>query len=100
MRGIQSLLRNPYFRFAMKKDPEVLSGECPKSFFDIKMNDIDGQLIDFSTLKGSKAYLCVNVASKWGLTKRDYEQLVAMDNDLRDKGLRIMGFPCNQFGAQ
>ena len=23
-----------------------------------------------------------------------------MDNDLRDKGLRIMGFPCNQFGAQ
>lgn len=45
--------------------------------------------------------LIVNVASNCGYTKRNYEQLVELDEKYRDsKGLRILAFPCNQFGKQ
>ena len=47
-----------------------------------------------------KAYLFVNVASKWGLTDRDYKQLVQMHKELKADGFEIMAFPCNQFGGQ
>jgi glutathione peroxidase len=47
-----------------------------------------------------KAYLFVNVASKWGLTDRDYKQLVQIHKDWKDKGLEILAFPCNQFMGQ
>ena len=41
--------------------------EC-QSFFKFKVKDIQGQLIDFSTYKGKKVILVVNVASKCRLT--------------------------------
>ncbi|MBU6207416.1 MAG: glutathione peroxidase [Alphaproteobacteria bacterium] len=43
--------------------------------------------------------LIVNVASKCGLTPQ-YEGLEKLYEDYKDKGLTILGFPCNQFGAQ
>jgi len=43
--------------------------------------------------------LIVNVASKYGLTPQ-YEGLEALHRDKKDKGLQILGFPCNQFGGQ
>ena len=44
--------------------------------------------------------MIVNVASKWGLTQRNYTQLVQIHNEFKDKGFEIIGFPCNQFGNQ
>ena len=40
---------------------------------------------------------CLVVA---GLTPRHYKELVALHNELHPRGLRILGFPCNQFGQQ
>ena len=46
-----------------------------------------------------KVVLAVNVASKCGLTPQ-YEGLEKLYEELQDKGLVVVGFPCNQFGAQ
>ena len=43
--------------------------------------------------------LIVNVASKCGFTPQ-YEGLETLYRDYKDKGLTVLGFPCNQFGAQ
>lgn len=52
--------------------------------------------------QNSRGYvlLIVNVASKCGLTSKNYEQLTKLDEDFREKGLRILAFPCNQFSKQ
>ena len=42
----------------------------------------------------------VNVASKWGLTKREYTQLAALADEFKSQGLQVLAFPCNQFGGQ
>lgn len=45
--------------------------------------------------------LIVNVASQCGLTKDNYKELVELDEKYKEsKGLRILAFPCNQFGGQ
>jgi len=44
--------------------------------------------------------IIVNVASKCGYTSKHYKELIELDEKYRDKGLRILGFPCNQFGGQ
>ncbi|XP_018325247.1 phospholipid hydroperoxide glutathione peroxidase-like [Agrilus planipennis] len=55
------------------------------------------------SLKKYKGHVCiiVNVASKCGYTKRNYEQLVKLHEKYgEEKGLKILAFPCNQFGKQ
>lgn len=44
--------------------------------------------------------LIVNVASKCGLASTNYDQLVELDEKYRDKGLRILAFPSNQFANE
>ena len=44
--------------------------------------------------------LLVNVASKWGLTKQNYQELPQLFDEYSSQGLKILAFPCNQFGAQ
>lgn len=68
-----------------------------KSFYDLKINSLDGKEILFSQFKGKKV-LCVNVASKCGNTPQ-YEKLEKLYEKYKDK-LVIIGFPCNQFGMQ
>jgi len=54
-------------------------------------------------LCGVSGHVClvVNVACKWGATNKNYQQLQALYDELADsKGLRILAFPCNQFGGQ
>jgi len=70
----------------------------PESVHDIKMNSLDGKEVDLSEYKG-KVLLIVNTASKCGLTPQ-YKQLQAMHDEYKDKGLVVLGFPCNQFGSQ
>jgi glutathione peroxidase len=69
-----------------------------KSVLDFKTKSIQGKEVDLSQYKG-KVLLVVNVASKCGLTPQ-YEQLEALHEKYGDKGLAVLGFPSNQFGAQ
>lgn len=67
------------------------------SIFDFKVKDISGQETTLAPYKG-RYLLIVNVASKCGFTPQ-YEGLEKMSRDLKDD-LVVLGFPCNQFGAQ
>jgi glutathione peroxidase len=68
------------------------------SIFDIKAKTLQGKEISMEEYKG-KTILVVNTASKCGLTPQ-YEGLEALNQKFKDKGLVILGFPCNQFGNQ
>ena len=68
------------------------------TFFDIPVQGIDGTADLLGPLRG-KVILAVNVASRCGLTPQ-YTGLEALQRDLRDENFSVVGFPCNQFGAQ
>ena len=68
------------------------------SIYDIDVKTIDGKSIKLEKYAG-KTLLIVNVASACGLTPQ-YEALEALYADKKDQGLEVLGFPCNQFGAQ
>ena len=59
---------------------------------------LDGAPLSPETI-ANKVVLFVNVASKCGLTPQ-YSGLVELDKEYGDRGLVIVGVPCNQFGAQ
>ena len=66
--------------------------------YDFKARTIDGSDQSLGDYKG-KVLLVVNVASKCGFTPQ-YKGLEALYRDYKDKGLVILGFPCDQFGHQ
>ena len=69
-----------------------------KTIYDFEIEDIDHNLIKLDAFKG-KSLLIVNVASKCGFTPQ-YEGLERIYQAAKEKGLIVMGFPCNQFGKQ
>lgn len=69
-----------------------------KTVHDFSAITLQGKTINLSTYKG-KTLLVVNTASKCGLTPQ-YEGLEALYQKYKDKGLVIIGFPCNQFANQ
>lgn len=68
------------------------------SIYDFTATGIDGNEVSLADYRG-KVLLIVNTASKCGFTPQ-YEGLETLYKDLQDKGLVVLGFPCNQFGKQ
>jgi glutathione peroxidase len=69
-----------------------------KNIYDFTVKNAAGTEIKMSDYK-NKVVLIVNVASKCGFTPQ-YKGLETLYSDFKDSGLVILGFPCNQFGAQ
>ncbi len=68
------------------------------SIYDFAAQTLDGQPAPLEAYRG-QVLLIVNTASKCGFTPQ-YEGLEALYRKYKDRGLTILGFPCNQFGAQ
>ncbi len=66
--------------------------------YSLKLQSLDGKPVDMSQYQG-KVTLIVNVASQCGYTPQ-YKGLQALHTELKDKGFAVLGFPCNDFGAQ
>jgi glutathione peroxidase len=68
------------------------------SIYEIPVTTLDGGEQTLAPYAG-KVMLIVNTASQCGFTPQ-YTGLEAMHRELSPKGLAVLGFPCNQFGAQ
>jgi glutathione peroxidase len=68
------------------------------SIYDFSVDDITGKSVALERYRG-KVLLIVNTASKCGFTPQ-YKGLEALYRKYRSQGLEVLGFPCNQFGAQ
>ncbi len=66
--------------------------------YDFRVRTLAGTEQDLSAYRG-QALLIVNVASRCGFTPQ-YEGLELLYRRYRGQGLVVLGFPCNQFGAQ
>ncbi|MAU17379.1 MAG: glutathione peroxidase [Muricauda sp.] len=67
-------------------------------FYDFEAERLDGSIEKMEKYK-DKTIVVVNTASKCGLTPQ-YKGLEELYQKYRDKGLVVLGFPCNQFGNQ
>ncbi|XP_050304571.1 uncharacterized protein LOC126742075 [Anthonomus grandis grandis] len=82
------------------EENEEIAPEDSEAFHNFKADNIEGKEVPLSQYKGHVC-LVVNVASKCGHTSSNYKELVELHNKYADKkGLRILAFPCNQFGKQ
>ena len=77
---------------------QVISACAAESIYDLPLKDIDGKDTSLKPYQG-KVMLIVNVASKCGFTPQ-YTTLEALHQKYKDRGLVVLGFPCNQFGGQ
>ncbi|TCP07606.1 glutathione peroxidase [Caldimonas thermodepolymerans] len=68
------------------------------SIYDFQATGIDGTPVSLADHRG-KVLLIVNTASRCGFTPQ-FAGLEQLWRDCRDRGLVVLGFPCNQFGHQ
>jgi glutathione peroxidase len=66
--------------------------------YEFTANSLTGKPVNLEQYRG-KVLLIVNTASKCGFTPQ-YEGLEKMYEQFKDKGVEVLGFPCNQFGSQ
>ena len=69
-----------------------------EAIYDLEARAIDGSAVPLDRYRG-QVLLVVNVASACGFTPQ-YTGLEALHRKYRDRGFSVLGFPCNQFGAQ
>lgn len=81
----------------MKVDESGAAGKSP-AFYQFSAKSLQGKEVSMDLYRG-KTILVVNTASKCGFTPQ-YEGLEKLYREYKDKGLVILGFPCNQFGEQ
>lgn len=85
--------------FRSVSTPQAGSTQEPATAFHaLKAIDIHGKEVEFAAFKGRKV-MVVNTASECGYTPQ-YKQLQELHEAYGEKGLVIIGFPCNQFGGQ
>ena len=77
----------------------VLSPSAGASDIDFKVKTLAGKDVDLAKQYQGQVLLVVNVASQCGLTPQ-YKDLQALQEKYGERGLRVLGFPCNQFGQQ
>ena len=82
----------------MLSPPVVYRKRNMSGFYDIAVRGLDGSADLLGTLEGNVT-LAVNVASRCGLTPQ-YAGLEELHRELRAERFTVIGFPCNQFGAQ
>jgi glutathione peroxidase len=88
----------PAAKMADKPADKTVPGADLSSIFTAPVKTLEGQATTLDQFKG-KALLIVNVASECGNTPQ-YEPLQALQKKYESKGFTVVGFPCNQFGAQ
>jgi len=69
-----------------------------QSIYEFDAQSTDGVPVKLAQFRG-RVLLIVNTASKCGFTPQ-FEGLEQLWKDYADKGLTVLGFPCNQFGGQ
>ena len=69
-----------------------------REIYGIDVTSIDGETFSLERYRG-QPLLIVNVASRCGMTPQ-YAGLETIYRKFKDRGLVVLGFPCNQFGAQ
>jgi len=70
----------------------------PSSIYDFSAQLLDGRTVSLSEFRG-RVLLLVNTASKCGFTPQ-YAGLEQLYRAGKERGFAVLGFPCNQFGAQ
>lgn len=70
----------------------------PTSIYDLEFTNNRGKLVSLADYAG-KPILIVNTASKCGFTPQ-YEGLQKLNEEFREQGLIVLGFPCDQFAHQ
>ncbi len=83
---------------SVEKNTVLDKGNITSPFYGFTAESIDGEEISMEKYKG-QVVLIVNTASKCGLTPH-YEGLEKLYKTYKDKGLVVLGFPCNQFSNQ
>ena len=75
-----------------------MTTQTTPSIYDFSATSIEGNPVELSNYK-DKVLLIVNTASQCGFTPQ-YQGLQSLYNKYSDRGLVVLGFPCNQFGQQ
>ncbi|XP_055546701.1 uncharacterized protein LOC129731021 isoform X2 [Wyeomyia smithii] len=109
LRRLQSVVKFGYcgyqYRFNRLEDSAGMASESTtdyksaKSVYDFTVKDGQGNDISLEKYQG-KVLLIVNIASKCGLTKGNYEELTELSKKYAENDFKILSFPCNQFGSQ
>lgn len=75
-----------------------MSSKAGKTVYAFSASVLDGETLHLEVFRG-RVLLIVNTASKCGFTPQ-YAGLESLYDSYRDRGLEVLGFPCNQFGGQ